>query len=160
MSMKNNLETFAFLSFFVVVVLGIPAYIFQYSLYSCVTFIIGLLVFAGAYWCAISIFPEEESAEKWNKNGVINLFIAVVFTFIYITAVDKFEENEINKFGIKTYGIIKSRVRSKSSNYFSVRFQNVEGNQFESKTYNNSYKLGDTLSVIYSERIREINRTY
>lgn len=160
MKKKNNLELFIFFVFFLIVIIGIPAYIFQYSLYSCIIFVVGFSILIGSYLISLSIFPESETKKNWSRNSVINLSVSLTFVAIYLFSIDKFEDYELHKFGIRTYGIIKSRVRSKSSKYFSVSFQNKKGNQFESKTYDNSYKLGDTISVLYSERIPEINREY
>lgn len=118
----------------------------------------GFLILVGSYLICLSIFPESETKKSWSRNSVINLSVSLAFVAIYLFSIDKFEDYELDKFGIRTYGIIKSRVRSRSSKYFLVSFHNKRGNQFESKTYENSYKLGDTVSVLYSERIPEINR--
>lgn len=70
------------------------------------------------------------------------------------------EENELKYHGIKTVGIIYNYKYTKSGGYYVVNFKTIqnEKNVSEIDCKINDYKKGDTVKVVYSERIPAINR--
>lgn len=132
--------------------------IFQDNLYSFIVIIGDGLIFIGSYLISRKFFKESKTISQFDWNSVANLFISVSCTIGFMTLVDTFEENQLKSHGITTSGVIFKKARLKRSNYNLVKFQTRKNEQFESKNYNMNLKFGDTVKVIYAERIPAINR--
>ena len=89
--------------------------------------------------------------------GVTLLVLGYVFFISILQTI------ELNNKGIETDGIIQNFVRSrrdKTMGTYSVTFTNKKNIKYQSTKSgrNGIYRIGDTVRIIYSERIPEINR--
>jgi hypothetical protein len=163
----SKFDAFIFLLIFLFLglVIGLPLYF--YGWYNFTAFLMGLLfVFIPTgYSCYLldKIFPSSYS-NKWTLNGSIVAIIGVIvgiFCLIgYLMTKDYVEENELKKHGIETIGIIDNYKYRKSGGYYVVDFETIKNvkNESEINCKIDDYSKGDTVKVVYSERIPAINR--
>ncbi len=163
----GKFDAFIFLLIFLFIglVIGLPLYF--YGWYNFTMFLIGLLfVFVPTgFLCYLldKILPSSYS-KKWTLNGSIVTIIGVIigiFCLIgYVMTKDYVEENELKNHGIERVGTIQNYKYRKSGGYYIVDFKTIqnEKNESEINCKIGDYKQGDTVRVIYSERIPAINR--
>ena len=163
----GKLDIFMFSLIFIILgwIFGILLYI--YGWYDCTTGWIGLVfVFVPTgYSCYLldKIFPSPYS-KKWTLNGIIITAIGMIIGIFclvgYLKTKDYIEESELKNHGIERIGIIQNYNYRKSGGYYVVNFKTTQN---ESKKSEINCKIsdctkGDTVRVIYSERIPAINR--
>ena len=163
----GKLDIFIFSLIFIILgwIFGIPLYI--YGWYNCITGWIGVMVVIAptGYLCYLldKIFPFSYS-KKWTLNGIIITAIGIIIGILcfigYLMTKDYMEENELKNHGIERIGIIQNYNYRKSGGYYVVNFKTIHDKSEESEINCgiNDYKKGDTVRVIYSERIPAINR--
>lgn len=82
------------------------------------------------------------------------------FIGIYFYLKIYFENVELKNHGIKTVGIVQSSYHRKGSINFVIDFKTFKNKNYETEIVgkHDDYKKGDTIKVIYSERIPAVNR--
>ena len=101
--------------------------------------------------------------KKFNLNRLMEAIGVTLLVLGYIFFISILQTIELNNKGIETDGIIQNFVRSrrdKTKGTYSVIFTNKKNIKYQSTKSgrNGIYRIGDTVSVLYSERIPEINR--
>ena len=128
---------------------------------------VGLLIFLFFLVISTRYIPFVETKKILNINVLVNSILIIpaisiigVPLILYISLIYYFEVSELKKYGRETVGFIYDYGITKNSRYHKVYFMNTENKKYKSEIYGNYslYKLGDTIRVIYSERIPEINR--
>jgi hypothetical protein len=156
-----------FMLLFLIVVLPNSLIIYFYDWYTVLIWTIGILVLIFFFSVSMKYITFVDTKKKFNIDTIKNAFLMIpaliiicVPLILYILMIFKFEDSELKKYGKETVGFIYDFGSTKNSKYHKVFFMNTENKKYKSEILGNyeSYKLGDTIRVIFSERIPEINR--
>jgi hypothetical protein len=142
---------------------------YKFGWYDALTWLGGFIVFVSVTICYIKVFPNSHNQVeiKFSLKSILLKVISyssMVIPFIsvvgYITVKRNFENSELINHGIRTFGIVQESISSKNNGYLLVYFYPHQNERFETNIseFKDFFKKGDTVIVIYSERIPAINR--
>lgn len=163
----GKVDAFMFSLIFIILssIFVLPFYFFGW--YNVVAFWIAIFIIGTpliyVYSFLDKVFPTL-SISKWTLNGfivtLINCITGLLFIGFYFYLRINFESAELKNHGVKTVGIVQSSYYRKGSINFIIDFKTFKNKNYETEIVgeHDDYKKGDTIKVIYSERIPAINR--
>lgn len=166
---KHDFYWFVLLFLFVALPIGvmIGLIIYYNDWYTILKWSVGLLIFIPVCILSFKYIPFVKTKKRNIVDILQNSFLMILTIIIigvpvilYVFTISYFENFELKKYGKETVGFIYDYGSTKTSRYHKVYFINTENKKYKSEINGNYslYNLGDTVRVIYSERIPEINR--